>query len=529
MAVTLYFSGFESSWPDLVKLEESTLEHKPKAVMMSYMHMQGKSTAWQQLKEFRSKYGGKVMIDSGAFSFLNNDVAEQGKANASSRDIRTSEGAREWTGKEDEYVHNYMKWAEENRDAYDWLVELDIQKLVGQEKVDAWREEWLAKGLPIVFVMHSNAGDTIETARKWKEKGCKYFGLGSGWTKDNAGDRLFLQQLSECGFVHMFAFTPADLFSYGKWITSVDSTSWLQAGKQASLFIAKGKKLSGHEDLRHKPIILHQIMKEPVMQLFTQEERERAVKEHRYRILNFYNLIELQKWVDNNNEEPGYKTAVDLANAGGTPLPMWAGDTDRLGRSKVIYAKSRFNALKSGMYARELQKSALECNNCIVNDKCPVFEKDALCFFIPTWRKMGGSTRNQEQITRKMEDLIADKFVRYQRASYMEARLGGATDSAVSQFENDLLKAMELLYRVKYGMPGAGMKVALNMTKDGVQVGMALNTEQILADVQAEYGDRLVEKIRKRAKAVDIEAKEVTDGGEPSRGTEEEAVKSDTV
>lgn len=527
MPITLYFSGFESSWPDLVKLKESKLEHTPKAIMMSYMHMQTNSRAWANLKEFRAKYKGMVMIDSGAFSFLHNDLTDEAKASAASREVRTSEGAKALSGKEDAYIHRYMDWLEQNRDAYDWAVELDIQKIVGQEQVDKWREEFLARKIPIVIVLHRNAGDTIATARKWKEKGCEYFGIGSGWSKEDAGDRLLLQELSEVGKVHIFGWTPADMFNYKKYVTSVDSTSWLQAGKGATLFVTKGKKLELLGDIRHQPMQLQRVMIGPVMQLWSKEERDRAVKEHKYRILNFQNLVELQRWVDVNNEEQGYVDALATINDGKAPMPEWAGETDRMGRSKAIYLKSRFNAMKSGMYARVLQQNAMECNTCIVNDRCPAFEKDNLCAFINIWRKGGARTRNKEQILRMMEDTVSQKWERYERARYMEAKLGGATDTAVSMFENDLMKAIEILHRVKYGTPGTGMKVALQTGPEGVKLGVQLNSEQMLEELRTEYGSRLADKINKKRDIIDAEGGEVVDnrGEQP----QEDTIKPDAV
>jgi hypothetical protein len=511
MTLVLYFSGMESSWPDVKKIHDAKIEHAPKAVMVSYMHARGNTRVVDNLKEFRSKYNGMVMIDSGAYSFLNNDLAEQGKGNSAGL---TSEGARQHVGKEDEYVHQYMDWLEQHRDAYDWAVELDIQKLVGQETVDKWREEFLARKIPLVIVMHRNAGDTIETVKKWKEKGCEYFGFGSGFREDDMGDKLFVQQMAEHGKVHIFGWTPISLFDWKAWVTSTDSTSWLHAGKEGIFFQTTGKKLVRKSDLRHNPLKMKQMLMSPVMQLWPQEERDRVIKERKFRILNYYNLVEIQKWVDNNNEAPGYQQALQMAGEGKAALPEWAGETDRLGRSKAIYLRSRFNAMKSGVYARELQKQALECNTCIVNDRCPVFEKDALCFFIKTWRQAGAKTRNQEQIVRTIENVIAEKFARYERARYMESKLGGATDSHVSNFENDLIKNLELLHRVKYGVVGQGMKVALNVNKEGVQLGVGTDMNSLLAEVRNEYGDRLVEKIKKRA--IDVEAVEVADDGHQS-------------
>lgn len=201
-------------------------------------------------------------------------------------------------------------------------------------------------------------------------------------------------------------------------------------------------------------------------------------------------------------------------------LPAWVNDTDKFGRSKAIYLKSRFNNMKSGVYAREVQKYALVCDNCVVKDTCPVFEPGSLCFFTKEWKKLGAKTRNKEQIERVVENIVADKLGRLERGKYFEAQAGGMLDRTVSALEMDAVKSLELLHRMKYGTSG-GVAMAVNVGRDGIQVGVAMSADKLLESVRDEYGDKLTARIQARmekVRAVDVEEVKVVEEEQEAGG-----------
>jgi hypothetical protein len=217
-----------------------------------------------------------------------------------------------------------------------------------------------------------------------------------------------------------------------------------------------------------------------------------------------------------------YEGVVEQINAGTATLPEWATGKDALGRSKAIYLASRFNGMKSGVYAKEVQKQALHCSSCVVRTKCPLFEEGSLCKFIPMWRKLGAKTRNTEQITRTMQHVVAEKIVRYKRAVLMEALKGGDTDEAVSALENDVVKSLEVLNWVMN--PGTGTtRVALEMGKNGVKLGIEHSTDEVLESLRAEYGPDLIKRIKRwQAPAIEAEVIEPVES-ERSGGDAKEA------
>ncbi len=504
-----YFSGLETQPETTDKFLSAG--KKIKGAMMSYLTFRGGKRHTDYLIRWRKEFGVKVMVDSGAHAFL---YAE----NVESKVISSVAGGWHPINKEvegllkdpDKYVHEYMDWLEKNREAYDYAVELDIQKMVGQDKVDVWRDEFLARKIPIVIVLHPRAGDTVEVVRKWKAKGVEYFGRGE-FTADNPADMAQLREMSGEGVkVHMFAFSPNNLSKYFDWIDSSDSSSWLAAGKLGQMVVAKGRtyEIVGVKD---NPIMVHKAVND-LSAVLDKEEMEESIKARKYASLNFFSMMEMQKWLDTITHRPAYARQLATAASGETVLPTWVNDKDKLGRPKSIYLQSRFNNYRSGVYAREIQKNALECNNCVVKDVCPVFQTDALCYFTPHWQRLGAKTRNKDAIVNELADLIGQKHARLERARYFEAKLGGQTDRMVSQLENDLAKTLDLLDKVLYGN-ASGMKLnVLGAPGSMVQIGMNLN--EALEQLRGDYGDDLTNRIRKRA--IDAEAKVIADGGSES-------------
>lgn len=499
-----YFSGLETG-PETTDKFLAAGKTKLKGAMMSFLTFRGNKRHTEWLVKWRKEYGVKVMVDSGAHAFL---YAENVKSKAISN---VAEGWHPVNSEvegllkdPDKYIHEYMDWLEANRDAYDYAVELDIQKMVGQEKVDAWREEFLARKIPVVIVLHPRAGDTVEVVRTWKAKGVTYFGRGE-FTAGNVADMAQLREMAAEGVkIHMFAFSPTDLGKYLEWIDSSDSSSWLAAGKLGQVFPAKGRTYE-IEGVKDNPILVHKIVNE-LSDVLDKAEMEESIKANKYAPLNWWNQIQMQKWIDTIAHKPAYTRQLATAAAGETVLPDWVTEKDKLGRPKSIYLQSRFNNYRSGVYARKIQENALMCNNCVVKDVCPAFQADAICYFTGEWKKLGAKTRNKDAIIGQLASLIGEKRARLERAKYFESILGGQQDKNVDKLENDLIKTLDVLDRVLYGnQPGVKLNV-LNAPGSTVQIGV--NLEQALEGLRSEYGDALTDKIKRRAIAAEAKVVE---------------------
>ena len=338
---TFYFSGLETG----IETTEEFLKAGMgiKGGMMSFLTFRGSDKNTQWLKRFRAEYKGKVMIDSGAHAFIYAENIEAGTVKGGWHPV--NKDIDSVLQNIEEYMNSYFDWLENNRDAYDYAVEMDIQKIVGQEKVDAWREEFIKRKIPVVIVLHPRAGDTIDVVKKWKEKGVTYFGRGE-FDKENIQDVKMLRDMKDEGVdIHIFAFSPTDLGKFTSLITSSDSSSWLSAGKLGTLIVAKGRQYE-NIDLKQNPIMVKKAINSEITKVIPKEEIEKQVKKHKYLYLNWYNMLQLQKWVDTISKQPQYMKQIESAENGETVLPAWVNEFDKFGRPKSIYLKSRFNNYK---------------------------------------------------------------------------------------------------------------------------------------------------------------------------------------
>jgi len=683
---TLYFSGTENVMEDIFKFCDAG--YRIKGVMVTYFSLRGNEKLAQQLKVFREKYRGKVMIDSGAHAFLFKDRVESSNSSGMSESWHpVSKKAMKLLSSEEgleSYVHEYMDWLKTHKQSYDYAVELDIQKLVGNEKVDEWRKEFLNEGLNILLVAHRNIKEGMDFVHKWKELGCNYFGVGD-FDKKDASSVAFIKKASMEGIkLHVFAFTPNDLFKYADWITSVDSTSWLSGEKLKSLLMAQRKKLTAYR-IDENPLQLKKALTDKFFDVVGRGRVEDEQKRKRYRFISFWNMWQMQKWTDDNTRQPKYKKQLEMAEKGELTLPDWVYDKDKFGRPKSIYLSSRFNNYRcysddteiltdkgwklfkdleredkvatlegnelkyvkplvyysytyeenylwrlagnqfdllvtpnhylyvkkdgksdyelikfseligynmsvsegysfkksvikgniieddlivpiggnnqvelvkykgrkvysvevpshviyvkrngksvwsgnSGVYAKKLMEFALECDNCVVKDTCPVYQPGALCYFTPLFRKLGKNTRNKEQIIRTLRDLIADKMERYQRAKLFEAQGGGVIDRQVTALEDSLIKALETLHTVMYGKQSVGTQInMLNQGENKVQI--TANLDEALKELAQDYGEDFAEGVRKRInqKGGENESENIQDEASGNR-TEEDRKSSD--
>ena len=506
--LTYYFSGVENAQADLENMLENGI--KIRAVMASYMTFRNQRNVTNFLKQIREKYKVKVMIDSGAhaFLFIYNNRKGGGRVLKSWHPENKDAVKMIDNDNYDEYLNGYMKWLLENRDAYDYAVEVDIQEIIGNERVEKWREDFIANKIPIVFVLHLNAKDDANVIKHWAEKGVTYFGIGGFDPKDMRYINLARECKKVNAMVHLFAYTSEDIFSYKQYIDSVDSTSWLSAGKMARLYAKRGRGISSFS-IKEEPLRSKKVLQDKIIDILGREKIEKDFKDKKYFYLSFYNMKEIQSWVDANTSQKDYEVDIVKAEQTNTNLPDWAGDKDRFGRPKTIYLHSRFNAFRSGAYAKVVQKSALECNTCPVMESCPLYEENAICGFLPMWRKLGAKTRNREAIISFLENVVSDMYVRYARAMYFEERLGGMPDKQVTQIGSDLMKNLELLHRVKYG--SQSVNVMAVGEQNSVFVGG--NVEADLAKVRNEFGESLTNRIMKKLNKEPIVDAEEGDNG----------------
>jgi len=118
-------------------------------------------------------------------------------------------------------------------------------------------------------------------------------------------------------------------------------------------------------------------------------------------------------------------------------------------------SKTRFNAVKHGMYARKLR--GLICNNCPIAEKCPNYKENAVCFYEKRWRRWS-PLRDRDAVLKAIEKELADMKYRLERAKSFEDVEGGYLDKSISALQERYIKLLAEYYKLKYPQPIVEMK-----------------------------------------------------------------------
>lgn len=223
----LYFAS-QPQWDQYI------LDVKHKYILLSYFHLLSKVKNGTDFKEYFKKFtdaGMEIMIDSGAHTLQKNKGTPP--------DYQS-------------FFDGYLKWLQANIDYIDHYVELDIENVVGLEKVNSWSDT-LTSTLkkPPIRVWHRWRGgvDVWEAMTEQYD----YIGFSGFLINQGAGAELPLNQIpyylkaasvNKCK-VHGFGFTSPKLLTCFPF-HSVDSTSWMAGQRYGVVSHFDGRFLRTH-------------------------------------------------------------------------------------------------------------------------------------------------------------------------------------------------------------------------------------------------------------------------------------------
>lgn len=204
-------------------------ECKMKTVLMSYHYLQKKPEGF--LATRLAKYPDvRVFIDSGAHTFLAN--------------------MDNWVDKPDsfwqEYLENYTNFIRKNKDFIFACADLDIDDLVGTEKVDQWRKEYFEpleeEGVQVCYIWHSIRGE-----QGWEDMCRKYSYTGFSMMNDSTATVPKLMKRINVAKkyntrVHGMALTKTEILVRVPFF-SADSTTWLVGQQYGELNWFDGRKM----------------------------------------------------------------------------------------------------------------------------------------------------------------------------------------------------------------------------------------------------------------------------------------------
>lgn len=218
--LTIFYSGVEyESYLDIL------YDLGIRNFLMSYEYLKGKGI--HQLKKYPDMH---LFIDSGAYTY--------------NQDPKYAEYTVEQWEKQ---IEEYLAWAEKHKNQIFAIADLDIQYLVGYEKVVEWRKKYfepfmLRTGLPVCFIYHEEGLDIWEYMCK------RYPYVGISLNIDREVDETELRNKFKIAEKHNalvqgMASTRTGMLTQYPFYT-VDSTTWNVGLKYGEISVWTGNKMS---------------------------------------------------------------------------------------------------------------------------------------------------------------------------------------------------------------------------------------------------------------------------------------------
>jgi len=236
--LVLFYSGFDST--DRLKRLIEVMENgfNVSGVLVTFIGLEG--SVMKYLKLLKKEYDVKLMLDSGAFSFnkalwwMNGIV----KFEPSEKVLRIMKYKRyDW------YFRKYLRFLKRNIDLFDVYAELDLQLVVGTEKVNEWREMFIKEGLEPVLVWH---GENEKGVIEMLQYGDKF---GFPWKQLDKRPEDIMQLVrfvkkNGAKWIHWFGMTRWNVLrqlSLEKILNSADSTAWASAQRYGVVYVIDGE------------------------------------------------------------------------------------------------------------------------------------------------------------------------------------------------------------------------------------------------------------------------------------------------
>ena len=218
-------------------------------VLMSYHYLQKKPEGF--LASRLAKHPNvKVFIDSGAHTFLAN--------------------MEKFEDKDDEfwekYLSDYVEFIKKNQEFIFACADLDIDDLVGTEKVDQWRKKYFEpleeEGVQVCYIWHS-----IREEKGWEDMCRKYSYTGFSMENDKTATlQRIMKRINVAKKyntrVHGMALTKTEILSRAPFF-SADSTTWLVGQKYGELNWFDGRKMRRLSKSEWRRNFKTKLLKEP--------------------------------------------------------------------------------------------------------------------------------------------------------------------------------------------------------------------------------------------------------------------------
>lgn len=276
--------------------------------LMSYEYLKGKGHA--QLKKYPDMH---LFIDSGAYTYITNPEFE-------------SYTVEQW----EDQIKKYLSWAKKHKDSIFAIADLDLQYLVGNEKVYEWRKKYfepfmLETGIPVCFIYHEEGYD------QWEYMCKRYPYVGISLNVDGNVDEADLREKFRIAekyntLIQGMASTRTAMLTEYPFYT-VDSTTWNVGLKYGEISVWNETKMSRIKkaEFENKAFpIISRYDKKFDFDLILEEDKTELIR------VNAYAFVQAEKYIHERLRSRMYwfkarAKKVDLNNlpVDFFPSPQW--------------------------------------------------------------------------------------------------------------------------------------------------------------------------------------------------------------
>jgi hypothetical protein len=449
---------------------------RPSNVFLSYYYLRKRSNVKEFLEDFK-RNGINIALDSGAHTFL----AGAGKSKVTNVKGEVVEEDP------DTYCLEYIDWLKKYGDYFEFYVELDIDSIVGYEKVLEYRKLFKENGLQnkLVLVWHSSIPDSIG---EW-EKCCKesqYVAIAENPEFSRVNTLIDIARKYKRK-VHGFAMTKPDYIAKFPFY-SVDSTSWKSGSRFGTTYCLQGNRIVAIGKEERRRIMGFDYYKKYDI------DWDKVLEGDNFEIdkINAIAWIEYEKIVDQNQtdryweiketktEEP--KTEESIGNTQGiTEKKGKLGDIQEKLKDPAIKQKwletmkGNLFHLKTGKYLKS--PLPLYCNNCYAKGKCPFYQEPkeigdkVLCalredVFTDWFGADNFDYREEDTIIEAKNKIITYMLQRLGLQMWFEALDGGIQDKAATMLATAVYSMLKETPTIRIG----GTEININK-----QIAVAVN------------------------------------------------------
>lgn len=231
----LYFSA--SSTGDFQQLYDFGIRE----ILVSYFYIRKNLAYYEKMLPKLKEEGGIFMTDSGAFSLM-------GMFSEDSPEYEKMKTESFW----EDYLNEYVSWVKAHEQYIFSAVNLDLDKIVGEDVVNKWNKEYFEplekEGIQMIYVAHeTDKTSFIERLREY----CKLYPyVGANQREKDNYIQIYQMVKAHRRRIHGFAWTQFNLLQECPFF-SVDSVTWLGGVRFGTTYDYDGKNFSTI-DYKHK-------------------------------------------------------------------------------------------------------------------------------------------------------------------------------------------------------------------------------------------------------------------------------------